>query len=575
MAQPNVRSPKKTQDKVDDQGFLGPDGILSKILHNHMFDHVMGMVIMLNMGVIIVETDHAADHDDSLPWVDALGWVILLIFIVELVLRLVVFHTGFFHDHWNTFDFVIVVTDSAFSFLGLILGSVFPVSTLRVFRLCKLARVSKVFRVFPELRIMMAGLLGSMRAIFWGSVLLAFVLFVWAIIAVQFINPLNRELAEKGVLDDCERCPRAYASVLQATLTFSQQIVAGDSWGQATIPLIEHYPVTALYFLAVFLSVGFAVMNLILGVVVNVAQSEHDRLKGELEEEKNTSRMSAQHNLRQICQEMDLDCSGELSKEELLKGYHDREDFRESIAELDLTEEDMNIAFTGMDQDKSGTVSYDEFLKKIYKMKDSDAQFLMEQVKSNIMQVKEVILENQKNLSINKSRLNTLEKLAGLPPCEPQEEAKDEAKEDAEAITCYPSPSDPSNIQGADQKPSLLLQDETQPKLTEKALGEAFDEMKKCSLDPNLRSAPGEGQTIQEIRDTLLNVSQHLQGEVREMLRHIEKSLDKSLELHVSNTSSLLSCLGSQNQKPEEELSTVRRNLSSGFISAPMCCARV
>ena len=118
--------------------------------------------------------------------------------------------------------------------------------------------------------------MGSFRAIMWGTVLLAFVLLVWAIIAVQFIHPLNKKLAHL----DCERCPRAYESVLQSTLTFSQQIVAGDSWGQATVPVIEAYPFSALYFMGVFLTVAVAVMNLILGVVVNVASSEHDRLRG-------------------------------------------------------------------------------------------------------------------------------------------------------------------------------------------------------------------------------------------------------------------------------------------------------
>ena len=53
-------------------------------------------------------------------------------------------------DSWNTFDFLIVVSDLFFTLIGLVIGSVFPMSTLRVFRLAKLARVSKVFRVFPE-----------------------------------------------------------------------------------------------------------------------------------------------------------------------------------------------------------------------------------------------------------------------------------------------------------------------------------------------------------------------------------------------------------------------------------------
>lgn len=221
-------------------------------INSHLFEGLMSFVIMFNMFMIIVETDHSASHDDPLLWAEVVGWTILGIFIVELALRLFALRKSFFKDYWNTFDFCIVVVDGAFSFIGLVLGDVFPVSALRVFRLCKLARVSKVFRVFPELRIMMAGLIGSFRAIFWGTVLLAFVLLVWSIIAVQFIHPLNKELAESGGLEGCERCPRAYSSVLHASLTFSQQIITGDSWGQATIPLIEAYPITSIYFLAVF-----------------------------------------------------------------------------------------------------------------------------------------------------------------------------------------------------------------------------------------------------------------------------------------------------------------------------------
>merc|ERR1719253_182942 len=164
----------------------------------------------------------------------------------------------------------------------------------------------------------MAAMMGSLRSIFWGAVLLFFFLVVWSIVAVQFIHPLNATLTEEGYHKDCERCPRAYASVMESTLTFCQQIVAGDSWGQATIPIIEHYPATAFYFAGVFLSVGMAVLNLILGVVVSVAQSEHDRLKEEMSEAKRVQEMEVHSHLLEICKEMDKDSNGELSKEEVL-----------------------------------------------------------------------------------------------------------------------------------------------------------------------------------------------------------------------------------------------------------------
>jgi voltage-gated sodium channel len=409
---------------------------VERILKKPAFEHSMGVVIMMNMVLIMIETDHAAESDEPLTWVEIVGWLILITFMIELTLRMLVARSQFWKDGWNTFDFAIVATDALFSLGGLILGSVFPVSTLRVFRLCKLARISKVFRVFPELRIMMAGLMGSFRAIFWGTVLLGFVLLVWAIVAVQFIHPLNKDLADRGVLENCDRCPRAFSSVLNATLTFWQQIVCGDSWGQATIPIIEDQPLTAFYFMAVFLTVGVAVMNLILGVVVNVAQSEHDRLKGELADEAELSRMMASGNLLNICHDMDADGSGELSQEELLFGYDEREDFREAITELSLCRQDLTIAFAGMDADKSGAVSYMEFVNKIYKLKDTDTQFLCERINYNLSLVKDLVFSQQKEIrALESQELVELDALTSLAAEQQNGSAPSEIKEELDANT--------------------------------------------------------------------------------------------------------------------------------------------
>lgn len=508
---------------------------LNKLIHSHTFDHVMGAVIILNMVLIIVETDHAAKHDDSVEWLVTCGWCILVVFVVELIIRLFVLHREFFKDGWNTFDFFIVVTDAIFSVLGLLFEDIFPISTLRVFRLCKLARVSKVFRVFPELRIMMAGLLGSFRAIFWGTVLLAFILLVWSILAVQFIHPLNTELAAQGYFDQlgCERCPRAYSSVMQSTLTFTQQIVAGDSWGTATIPLIENYPVTVVYFMGVFLSVGFAVMNLILGVVVNVAQSEHDRLKGEIEDETGLLKMEGRDNLLNICADMDADGSGELSKEEIQNGYREREDFREAIAYLDLKEEDMAIAFADIDTDRSGAVAYTEFVKKIYKLKDTDGVFLLEQIKYNVCQVKEFIvtLMNQQHtelMDFEKSKMSAIERI----------EEKEEvlmAQSQLQSPKLQANGSQQTNIKVTAasswdnaRQPSVLPPNEP------------------GTLEPKDHSAAT--QMNSEVVDALLTVSTLFQDDFRESLRHIEKSLERQ----TSNISALLSEL--MPRRPADEV---------------------
>jgi voltage-gated sodium channel len=348
-----------------------------RIIHSHWYEHVNALVILINFVLIIIETDSS----EKLVWIDVVGWFILMLFICEISLRYFVKRSAFWHEFWNTFDFAVVVTDVFLSGIGVVFGSNHKFAFLRVVRLCRLAQVSKMFRVFHELRLMMAGLLGAMRAIFWGTLLLFSVLLIWSVIAVQYIHPLNEEVAKMGYYKQCGRCHKAYATTMAATLTFAQQIVAGDSWGRETVPVIENYPLTALFFAGVFLTVGLAVLNLILGVVVSVAQDARDRLKVDLENEALLEMLDSQSDLVKICAEMDSDDSGQLTKDEIFTGYADNSTFRDTLTELGCEEEDLEIVWTILDSDRSGTVSSTEFVTQIYKMRGSDSQFMLAYIK--------------------------------------------------------------------------------------------------------------------------------------------------------------------------------------------------
>ena len=66
---------------------------------------------------------------------------------------------------------------------------------LRIFRLLRLGRGRAVLQLFPELNLLVLGLKGAMRAIFWGLIFLFTVVLIWGILAVQLIHPLNEEIA--------------------------------------------------------------------------------------------------------------------------------------------------------------------------------------------------------------------------------------------------------------------------------------------------------------------------------------------------------------------------------------------
>lgn len=365
---------------------------LTLVMMDSRFDFVMGFIIVFNMLVLIVETDRSVDpvddSDSGMHWTEAFSWVSLVIFCSELTMRIFVLRCTFWLDKWNLFDFLIVGIDTVFSIVGIFATDVFPTSMLRIFRLAKLGRVSKVLRVFPELRLLLAGLLGSLSAIFWGTVLLAVCLLVWAMVAVLFIHPINEEI-DYG---DCARCPQAYNSVMSAALTFWQQLVAGDSWGQVTIPVIEKQPLTAAFFIPMHLSVGMAVTNLILGVVVSVAQEARDELLAEDAHEKRLSKMEKQTHLIDLCKGMDPLKTGRLSKEQIYASFQNEGDFRDACMAMDISVEDMDIIWSIIDPDKKGCAQYKELVGNLYAIRNSDTQFMLAYVKYYITSIRNHLL---------------------------------------------------------------------------------------------------------------------------------------------------------------------------------------
>ncbi|CAK9006414.1 Voltage-dependent calcium channel type D subunit alpha-1 (DmCa1D) [Durusdinium trenchii] len=128
--------------------------------------------------------------------------VFLGFYAVELALRLYVHQCFFFFGEaagWNWFDFFLV----AFSFVDVVYllmqmttadstgGSVVPegnaaggnVSWMRLFRLFKITKILRtirIFKVFRELSLMMESFTKCIVAMFWGLVLLVFLLYIFA-----------------------------------------------------------------------------------------------------------------------------------------------------------------------------------------------------------------------------------------------------------------------------------------------------------------------------------------------------------------------------------------------------------
>jgi len=305
---------------------------------------------------------------------------------------------SYFHDRWNILDLVIIVIDLITEALGFLI-KLPDVSWLRMLRLIRLVRVIRTIRVLRELSFMVRGLAGAMRAIMWAGVLIFVMLTFWSIVAVQVLHPLNQIVAQTGEYDNCNRCAKAFQTVMESNLTFFSQLVAGDSWSQVSAPIIVMFPWTAALFAIILLSINLGVMNLILTCIVDQAvQFREQDAEYQMNDRRDTFKAKCVQ-LISTFHEMDGDGSGALSLEELLNGFQKNHDFARTLHLMGVNVDDVRILFSLMDADGSGMVSYREFVKGLYQVQTSGVPTQISFIKHQIHETRKDVQRIHKELA--------------------------------------------------------------------------------------------------------------------------------------------------------------------------------
>ena len=172
--------------------------------------------------------------------------ICLTIFVAELAARLYALGLRFFRSGWNVFDFLIV---------GI---SLLPATGgLSVLRALRILRVLRVVSVTPSLRRVVDGLgraLPGMGSVF---LLIALIYYIAAVIATKLFAAGFPE----------------WFGTLGASAYSLFQIMTLESWSMGIVrPVMEVYPYAWAFFVPFILMTTFAVMNLIVGLIVNSMQ---------------------------------------------------------------------------------------------------------------------------------------------------------------------------------------------------------------------------------------------------------------------------------------------------------------
>lgn len=228
---------------------------IARIVDAHWFTSTVLVVIIVNAVALGLETYPGIDE----RWGDGLyvlNELCLAIFVVELGLRIASYlprPAAFFRDGWNVFDFVVI--GAAF------VPGVRESATL--LRLVRLARVFRVVRLLPDVRVLLAGVYRSIPPLFSVGLVTAMLLFFYGMIGWSLFH---------------EELPEDWGTIGRSMLTLFVMLTL-ENFPTYMDAGMEVHPWSWVYFVSFVLIAAFVVINLLIGIVLNSMEEAREAEK--------------------------------------------------------------------------------------------------------------------------------------------------------------------------------------------------------------------------------------------------------------------------------------------------------
>lgn len=368
------------------------------------WEMLVSFVICLNFVIIVFEANAGVACGENVigcmpMWLSIFNYIFVGFYTVESFIMLFVYRRRMCRDWWMIFDIIIVIVawvDVIVSTLVTTAG-LQEVQLLRLFRIARLARAARIVHMSPELHAMITGIISALTTVFWGLIMVMLLLAVWAVLAVELLHGSAHRIHGNNDL-----CLSAFDSVYSVMLMFFQTLMAGDSWGDCAVPMIQDQPWAIIIFGGSLLTVQLGFANLVLAVIVERARQAHEEEQRQNLNEQVKKRRDAEKRLLDMCKAIDVDQDGILTLEELMDAYVENEDFRKTLTLLEIDETDLLCLFDLMDADRSGDLTYEEMISCIHKSETNDLKRQMMMVKLQVqdiwLRIRDTFLTQQEDI---------------------------------------------------------------------------------------------------------------------------------------------------------------------------------
>jgi len=164
-------------------------------------------------------------------------------------LKLFALGPRFFRNGWNIFDFLIVG-------VSLMPGA----QSLSVLRALRIMRLLRVISAAPRLQRVVEGFITALPGMGSVFLLMAMIFYIGSVMATKLF---------------AESFPQWFGSLGQSAYSLFQ-IMTLESWSMGIVrPVMEVYPYAWGFFVPFIMMTTFAVVNLLVGLIVNSMQDAH------------------------------------------------------------------------------------------------------------------------------------------------------------------------------------------------------------------------------------------------------------------------------------------------------------
>ena len=223
---------------------------------NRLFEFVVIGVILLSALIIGART-----YDLHPRWQFFLKFMdvgVTVFFLAEISVRMAAEKRirDFFKQGWNVFDFLIVT------------ASLIPLEesqTVLVARLLRVFRVLRLVSIVPELRILLNALIKAIPRMGYVAVLMFIIFYIYGAIGSLFFERVN---------------PVLWGDIAISMLTLFR-VVTFEDWTDVMYETMDVHPMSWVFYLTFIFFTAFIFLNMMIGIVLDVMQSEHEEYNRE------------------------------------------------------------------------------------------------------------------------------------------------------------------------------------------------------------------------------------------------------------------------------------------------------